>query len=148
MQERRRTDMTGIDYVNTVVTRQKNDKNFLKILENCNGYLSTPPTFLGHIDAYGEWKDNPSIAQKLFLHTQSYHDFIRKSSIILLGRTGTGKTAILQCLNESVNSKQETTYKRSIYISFDPLLSKLKIATENIGNNRDSFTELVDVLEL
>ena len=143
----RRMDMTGIDYINTVIKQQKNAQK-LKILENYDGNLSSPPTFLGYVDAYGEWKDNPSIAQELFLHTKSYHDFIRKSSLILLGRTGTGKTAILQCLNESVNSKQETTYKRSIYISFDPLLSKLKMATENIGNNKDSLTELCEVLEL
>lgn len=147
MEESIRTDMSGIDFINEIVKPAEKDKR-LRIMENCDGVLANPIPFLGYTDAIGEWSGNPELAHDLFLHTQSYHTFIRRSSLILLGRIGTGKTAILQCLKEDVNSDLERTYKRSIYISFDPLLRKLQKSTENIQRDNDSSDELIDVLEL
>ena len=60
--------------------------------------------YLGDNDAETEWKDDPELASKLFVHTQAYKDFLNKDALLLLGRTGTGKTAILRQLENEKRS--------------------------------------------
>lgn len=109
----------GIDYLKAL------NENKMKIMENCDGLLGDAIDYLGSTDALGEWSRDSNFAHNLFLHTQAYHNFIRKSSLILLGRTGTGKTAILQCLYNDVNNKKNDNYSKALFFYFGDLLNKI-----------------------
>lgn len=51
--------------------------------------------YLGNVDAKTEWDHNRDLARHIFLHTDAYSSYLKDDSLILLGRTGVGKTAIL-----------------------------------------------------
>lgn len=98
-------------------------------------------TYLGKVDAIKEWKDNPKGAYRRFLHTQSYCDFIDEDALILLGRTGTGKTSILRCICENVNQRKIDSYDMAITAQFDEIL-------ENLIDTVDDFNSPVINMQL
>lgn len=61
-------------------------------------------SYLGEVDAWGEWKKDRDLARHMFLHTDAYTEFLKDSSLILLGRTGVGKTAILLSAEEHMKN--------------------------------------------
>lgn len=103
-------------------------------MRNVDGLLRNVKQYLGTIDADKEWNDNPEEAYRKFLHTQSYCDFTDPNSLILLGRTGTGKTSILRCLCENVNKKKFDLYDSAIMVSFDDILSNLIETIDDFNN--------------
>ena len=103
-------------------------------MRNVDGLLRYVPSYLGTIDADKEWNDNPEEAYRKFLHTQSYCDFINPDSLILLGRTGTGKTSILRCLCENVNKNNIDLYNSAIMVSFDDILCNLMETIDDFNN--------------
>lgn len=88
-------------------------------------------TYLGAADADKEWNDSPQEAYKTFLNTKSYFEFQHKNALILLGRTGTGKTAILRCLCESVNRGKVEDYDQAVIVSVDDILMDLMKASDD-----------------
>lgn len=102
-------------------------------MQNVDGILGNVARYLGTVDAAKEWNDNAKEAHKKFLHTKSYCDFEKEDSLILLGRTGTGKTAILRCLSENVNNRRITTYDCAVTVPFDMIL-------DNLINTVDDFS--------
>ncbi len=101
-------------------------------MQNVDGILSNVMPYLGKIGAEKEWNDNPEEAYTKFLHTKSYHDFINEDSLILLGRTGTGKTSILRCVCENVNRRKITDYDFAVIVPFNEILF-------NLVNTEDEF---------
>ncbi len=98
----------------------KEDLKYIPDYKQCKRI--TPPLthikqYLGSFDAEKEWKDNNAEAYKRFLNIGAYKVFTEEESLLLIGRTGTGKTAILNCymydvLNERLhNSKLKYAIK-------------------------------------
>lgn len=88
---------------NNEFSEKINGFNDLKCyMENVDGIIPDVKPLLGAFDAAKEWNDDPERARQMFLHTKAYKDFLDTSSLILLGRTGTGKTAILRSICNQV----------------------------------------------
>ncbi len=75
--------------------------------------------YLGDADAAREWASKKELAKHMFLHTDAYHKFLNDSSLILLGRTGTGKTAILCSIEENARNHIDPYIPCSYVIKID-----------------------------
>lgn len=118
---------------NEIIKRQLDDfQDSISPMKNVDGLLKNVKLYLGKVDATKEWNDNREKAYRRFLHTQSYCDFIDGDALILLGRTGTGKTSILRCICENVNLKKINLYNIAIMAQFNEIL-------ENLMNVVDDF---------
>lgn len=125
-----------------ILKRQLDEyKDSLMQMRNVDGLLRNVKPYLGTLDATKEWNDNPKGAYRRFLHTQSYCDFIDEDALILLGRTGTGKTSILRCICENVNQRKIDLYDMAIIAQFNEIL-------ENLINTVDDFNSPVINLQL
>ena len=100
-------------------------------MRNFDGYIQNVMPYLGAIDAEKEWNDDPENAYKKFLHTRSFSSFLSDDALILLGRTGTGKTAILRSICECVKTKRITEYDHAIIVPFDEMLNVLFKTQDN-----------------
>lgn len=65
--------------------------------ERVEAPLTTVKQSLGDFDADKEWSRSHEDAYKRFLNITAYKQFTEEESLLLIGRTGTGKTAILNC---------------------------------------------------
>lgn len=72
-----------------------------------------------------EWQDNPKLASKKFLHIGAYHRFLEEDTLILLGRTGTGKTSILKSIEYNINNNECDSYTDVILDDFTELFNVL-----------------------
>lgn len=72
-----------------------------------------------------EWQDNPKLASQKFLHIGAYHNFLDEDTLILLGRTGTGKTSILKSIEYNINNGQVDNYSLVILDDFTDLFNVL-----------------------
>lgn len=116
-------------------------------MKNVDGLLRNVKLYLGTVDAEKEWNDNPEEAYRRFLHTQSYCDFIDKDALILLGRTGTGKTSILRCICENVNKRKIESYDMAIMVQFNEILQNL-VNTVDDFNNPVINDQLVKIISM
>ena len=82
---------------------------------------------LGSFDAQKEWKKEKEACAK-FLNTKAYKSFIKDDYVILIGRTGTGKTSILKRLQYDIESGTNKDYKYVIPINFKPYLGSAEKA--------------------
>lgn len=131
-----------------IIKKQLDDfQDSITQMKNVDGLLKNAKLYLGKVDAVKEWNDDSNEAYKRFLHTQSYCDFVEEDALILLGRTGTGKTSILRCLCENVNQKKVNLYNIAITAQFNEIL-------ENLINVVDDFnspiinTQLVKIISM
>lgn len=129
--------------INTIETKLKDYQNDFVQMKNVDGLLKNVMPYLGKIDAAKEWNDNPKVAYKMFLHTKSYHQFISEDSLILLGRTGTGKTAILRCLCENVNNNNISDYDYAVIVPFNEILYNLVNTTDDFSSSAIIKTQLM-----
>jgi len=67
--------------------------------------------YLGYGNAESEWSENPQQAHNQFIKINSYEEFSDPSTILLIGRIGTGKTSILNNLKYLIEREQENRYK-------------------------------------
>lgn len=79
----------------------------------------TIPPHLGCGSAESEWKDDPYNARKQFIAINSYSEFAEPSSVLLIGRIGTGKTSILNNLEFLINNGEDKRYKFVTKINSD-----------------------------
>jgi len=94
--------------------------------------------YLGELDADNEWSNNSEGAYAQFLNTNAYRKFIIPENLILMGRTGTGKSSILNRYAYAVNNNEGNTgFDLAINIKFEAFFDKLKIYMFN--NNVDSY---------
>lgn len=132
---------------NNIEKQLREFQDELNQMRNVDGIVNNVKLYLGKTSAEKEWNDNPEEAYRRFLHTQSYCDFIYEDALILLGRTGTGKTAILRCLCENVNKKNIDSYDMAIMAQFDEILESLLEVTEDF-NSPIINSRLVDAISI
>ncbi len=119
----------------------------LKEMINVDAMNNTTKYYLGEQDAAKEWNDNKSIAKRYFLPTAAYESFCQPSSLILLGRTGTGKTAILRRLEQDINDGSITGYQRPVRIQFQEILKCIP-NFYSLTTTQKTYEELVDAIEM
>ena len=71
----------------------------------------TIPPYLGCGSAESEWQEDPHNARKQFIAINSYSEFAEPSSVLLIGRIGTGKTSILNNLEFLIKNGEDERYK-------------------------------------
>ena len=76
-------------------------------MKSADGFLPNPIQYIGEEDAAIEWNKDPEMAEKRFLYTGAYRSFAESNALILLGRTGTGKTSILRCMYEEIEQRRK-----------------------------------------
>lgn len=83
--------------------------------------------YLGDFDADKEWDRNNEDAYKRFLNINAYKQFLEDESLLLIGRTGTGKTAILNCYMYDIVNEQvkDTCIKNVIKLEFKQYIMQL-----------------------
>ena len=103
---------------------------------------------LGQFDAINEWQDQKEASAK-FLNTRAYKKFTQDDYIVLIGRTGTGKTAILRKIQYEIENQlnSELNYKYVISIDFKPYLVEL-IKLKEINNTTSSLYDLAQNIEM
>ena len=99
---------------------------------------------LGPLDAIKEWYNVEEACIK-FLNTEAYRTFINDDYILLIGRTGTGKTAILNRYKYEVENKTNSriNFNHVINIEFKPYLIEL-LRHGNIRNTEVGLSDLRD----
>lgn len=101
--------------------------------------------YLGELDADNEWSNNSEGAYAQFLNTDAYRKFLIPENLILMGRTGTGKSSILNMYAYTVNNyKEQMGFDLAITIKFESFFDKLKLY--NFNPNSNSY--IVDGIEL
>ena len=101
---------------------------------------------LGSFDAQKEWKKEKEACAK-FLNTKAYKSFIKDDYVILIGRTGTGKTSILKRLQYDIESGTNKDYKYVIPINFKPYLVEL-LKYGEINNTTQGLSDLADNIHM
>ncbi len=131
------------------------DKENLKPLTMLPDGKPNIPFYIGSQTAEREWEaEDKELVKKMFLHTNAYREFLRDSSLILLGRTGTGKTSILRFVEAQITSGKltslgfSTAYRIDIYGLVSRLVSCADIFTSKsylIANNvKESITAIIN----
>ena len=104
---------------------------------------------LGRFDAINEWQ-NKEEASKKFLNTRAYRSFINDEYIILIGRTGTGKTSILNKFKYDIenSTRKDINFSYVISLDFKPFLVHLaKLGEiENTVTSLHSLSENIEML--
>lgn len=95
----------------------KDSSSIVQVLE-CNS-VNSPQEYLGSVDAKTEWSHDPLLARHKFLHTEAYTKFLNDDALILIGRTGVGKTAILLCIEDDINKQDENAISCSYVVNID-----------------------------
>lgn len=94
---------------------------------------------LGAGMAEKEWGDNPRLASEKFLHIGAYHRFLDEDALILLGRTGTGKTSILKSVEYNISNHNCDKYTDVILDDFTDLFDILLAQTETESEARTMY---------
>jgi len=82
---------------------------------------------VGTEDASTEWNKDPEKSKSLFLHTRSYEVFKRPDILYLFGRRGTGKTALMNMLNNHINNEKSTDYYASAILDSESSFHELSL---------------------
>ncbi len=101
-----------------------------------NGSLFTKKIF-GDADAKIEWNLNSLDSFNTFVHTESYESFKDNSALFILGRRGTGKTAMMRMLDYEIHNNKTNFYNYSKIINQEDIYPKLTRALRG-----DSFSKL------
>ncbi len=110
--------------------------HFDRKFELFNGNLYAEKIF-GDADAKNEWNENSEESSKMFIHTESYEKFKDESLLFLLGRRGTGKTAMIKMLDYEIKNHNIKSYSYSEIFSQDDSFYKLSTTLRS-----DLFTGL------
>ena len=98
---------------------------------------------LGDVSGKIEWTQQPDKARDTFIHLSSYEHFIDENQLLLLGRTGSGKSAIIYSLKNDINEGIVNRYSDAIQIDEKDFCEKLAEMCYDIDINRFDATNKV-----
>lgn len=113
---------------------------------NLDNFNLTPNQYIGEVDAITEWNDDIQ-PEKLFVHTESYKTATRNNTLFIVGRRGTGKTAIMQMLNYEIKKKTLKNYNYCQIINQDDSYHELSTQIRYSTLSDAPFEELVHILK-
>lgn len=97
---------------------------------------------IGVPDAKDEWQENKNEAEAKFINIDSYNEFTDPSALFLVGRIGTGKTAILNKLQYSIQQGQNSHYQSVVLIDANDYIAQLSSTLRSRGVSDYSYTEI------
>lgn len=100
---------------------------------------------IGVPDAKDEWRANKSEAEAKFINIDSYNEFADPSALFLVGRIGTGKTAILNKLQYSIQQGLNTDYQTVVLIDANEYIAQLSSTLRLRGLSEFSYTEIENI---
>jgi hypothetical protein len=100
--------------------------------------------YLGPFDSLADWNRDPQKANAKFFKIKEYEDFIDEEIILLIGRTGTGKTSILKKTEYDINNGSISFYKNVIILNLKDCIHNL---ARIIPSNSESYQENYDIEE-
>jgi len=116
-------------------------------MQNIDAQNIVTPYYLSEQDAEYEWNSHADQAARYFLPTTAYQSFTHPSSLILLGRTGTGKTAIIRYFEHNIENKKDRNYAHTVRLYFQDILKCIP-NFDVINASAKMFEEIVDALEI
>lgn len=99
---------------------------------------------LGELDADVEWNNDARGACERFLNTNAYVRFKQSNNIVLVGRTGTGKSSILNRYEFAVNQEKSLNYDFAVSIKFERFFKLLKMYS--MGDFDNTAYEIKDAI--
>ncbi len=111
-----------------------------------NGNLFPRKQF-GDADAKIEWVHDLSQSYHTFVHTESYDIFKEKSALFILGRRGTGKTAMMRMLDYEISKNKNLSYSYSKIILQEEIFPKLTSSIRGEAFSNSSRDELRDMIK-
>lgn len=109
--------------------------------EKCNFANKNVYEYLGSFAAEDEWDNDPSEAKKRFLNINAYKQFKDNHFIVLIGRTGTGKTSIIKKVVDEIQQNSNTYFKHCIELSLKDYLFEIP----NYGEIDTSIRSMVEI---
>lgn len=108
--------------------------------------IETVPQYLGQLMGEQEWEHSGMEANKKFIYVESYNFFKDLEYIVLVGRTGTGKSSILKKLEYEVNTFNILPYKDVVFVNFEKMLLQLS-SYGHLDGTESSYVEIKDCIE-
>lgn len=100
---------------------------------------------IGTPDAKDEWRKDRSEAEAKFISIDSYNEFADPSSLFLVGRIGTGKTAILNRLQYSIQEGRNCYYQSVVLIDANDYIAQLSSMLRLRDVTDFSYTEIENI---
>ena len=97
---------------------------------------------LGDVSAKNEW-EKPDKARNTFMHLSAYEHFINNEQLLLLGRTGSGKSSIIYSLKDDIENGTIDSYTDVIQIDEKDFCEELANMCYNIDINRFDATNKI-----
>lgn len=125
----------------STAVKQKDD---LQPATSINRGNVTVPAYLGELAGEREWNGNSVLANRQFINLDAYNLFREPEYLLLVGRTGTGKSAILNKLKYEIEHKIDSNnsiYKDVIYLDFREYINQLT-KLEKIDNSENNYSDI------
>ena len=98
---------------------------------------------LGDVNAQNEWLKKRDIARSTFIHLTAYEHFINEEQLLLLGRTGSGKSAIMYRLEDDILNGKINKYSDVIKINENDFCERLAEICYGLDINRFDATNKI-----
>lgn len=97
---------------------------------------------LGDVSAKNEW-EKPNRARNTFIHLKAYEHFTNEDQLLLLGRTGSGKSAIIYSMIDDIKNNRIKKYSDVIQIDERESCEKLAELCYDIDVDRFDATNKI-----
>lgn len=106
-----------------------------------------PEKIFGDADAKNEWNIDSFKSFDTFVHTESYESFKDCSALFLLGRRGTGKTAMIRMLDYEIKNSKTNAYNYSGIVLQEEIFPKLTRALRGEAFVQLTKDEIRDIVK-